>query len=273
MKDEQDKLKSLLNASGFAFQLAVETAVRSTSMSEPWSVSGREYPWTTNNGHGYIDLVLSRNDVHLVIECKRSRDAIWMFLMPDKKQLERSHARIRWTNTVPHRRDLADWGDIQVYPQSPEADFCVVRGRGENDSPLLERIASSVANAAESLSADLLKLDKGSKRVTLVIPVLVTTASLMLSRFDPSDVDLKSGEVANASFTTVPHLRFRKSLALTSAPDEYDPTKLRDLSAASERTVFVVGGLHFTDWLKEFEIRGSSRPWEAARNAAEAMGV
>lgn len=272
MTDEQEKLAKLLNASGFAFQLAIEAAVRSSPTEAKWRVSAREHPWATTSGRGYIDLVLSRGNVYLAIECKRSRDAVWMFLIPDEKQMSRSHAGIRWTETVPNRPNLADWGDIQVYPQSPEADFCVVRGQGEKDSPLLERIASSVVEAAESLSADLLELRKGTRRVSIVIPVIVTTAELMLSHFDPKNIGLDTGEVSTPVFAPVPHVRFRKSLAPASVPAEYDPEQLRDLSAASERTVFVIQGIEFIKWLDEFQIGDSSRPWESARNVAEAMG-
>jgi hypothetical protein len=194
-----------------------------------------------------------------------------MFLMPDKKQLSRSHARIRWTDSRPQRRDLSNWGDIQVYPRSPEADFCVVRGQGEKDAPLLERIAASVAEATEGLSADLLELRRGSWRTNVVVPVIVTTADLVLSQFNPAEIDLKSGEVASATFTTVPHVRLRKSIALSQIPDDFEPEGLHDLSAASERTVFVVSGDHFISWLDEFEIGDFSKPWETARNVSNAM--
>ena len=268
-----DKLTKLLNASGFAFQLALEAAVNANpGHDRHWKVTAREHPWKTVTGGGYIDLVVSSGRVHLVVECKRSREATWMFLMPDPAQMTRSHARICWTNTVPHKPSLAGWGDIQIYPNSPESSFCAVRGQGEKDAPLLERIASTVADSADSLASDLLKLDERSSRTNIVVPVIVTTASLTLSSFKPEDVSLHSGELSAAAFTAVPHVRFRKSLAASEAPDDYEPTQLRDLSDSSERTIFVVAGAHFTDWLGEFEIGTSSMPWETARRRAEAMG-
>ena len=51
-----------------------------------WKVAAREHPWKSASGTGYIDLVISSGRVHLVVECKRPRDATWMFLMPDEKQ-------------------------------------------------------------------------------------------------------------------------------------------------------------------------------------------
>lgn len=51
-QDEHDKLKRLLNASGFAFQLALEAAVRSAPMDDRWQIGAREHPWSTS-GRGY----------------------------------------------------------------------------------------------------------------------------------------------------------------------------------------------------------------------------
>lgn len=274
MTTDDDKLKGLLNASGFAFQLALESTVRRHPGHDGWTVTAREHPWKTLTGSGYIDLVVSAGRVHLVIECKRSRDATWMFLMPDEKHMSRSHARICWTNTVPHRRPLAGWGDIQIRPASPESSFCVVRGQGERDAPLLERIASGLAESSDGLAADFLALDEQSAAIRVVVPVIVTTATLVLGTFKPEDVSLASGELDAVSFSTVPYLRFRKSLAAAATPGEYEPEALRDLSASSERTVFVVSASQFTAWLDEFQMDVPSfgSPWESARNRADAEG-
>jgi hypothetical protein len=191
-----------------------------------------------------------------------------MFLMPDQAQRHRSHARICWINTVPHQRPLSGWGDIQIYPASPEADFCVIRGQGERDRPLLERIGAGVVDAADGLSANLLQLREQYGTTEIVIPVIVTNATLMLASFSPNDISLETGEVENAAFEIVPHVRFRKSLAAAAAPDEYEPDQLRDLSAASERTVFVINAAHFTTWLDTFQLNIASTPWRPARALA-----
>ena len=241
----------------------------------PWRVTGREHPWSTANGSGYIDLVLSNGNTHLVIESKRSRDATWMFLMPDVAQMSRSHACVCWTDTMPHRRALSGWGDTQVYPNSPESEFCIVRGQGEGDKPLLERLASSVVESTDGLSHHFLELGRESRTTNVVIPVIVTNAQLVAARFHPKQIDLLTGELPSADYSAVPHLRFRKSLAAASSPFEYDPESLEDLAAGSERTVFVVRGSELTNWLEVFQrsASDSSSPWESARGAADAMGV
>jgi hypothetical protein len=267
------KLQSLLNASGFVFQLGLESAVRGAKLQYDWRVAGREHPWATQDASGYIDLVLSYGNIHLLLECKRYRDAEWLFLMPDANQLTRSHARICWTDTVPHRPGLAGWGDIQVYPSSPQAEFCAIRGQGEKDSPLLERLASQVCSATDGLASDYLQLHEQSRSSNIVIPVIVTTAELLIGRFDPKDVHLATGEIDKVSFSKVPHLRFRKSLTAGGHAGDYEPERLIDLSADSERTVFIVNSSHFIPWLNEFQISAGTptSPWVLARERSDAM--
>lgn len=271
----EEKLNDLINASGFAFQLAVEAAVRANPGRLGWRVVTREHPWTTSQATGFTDLVLTCGNLYLVVECKRTRDAVWLFLMPEKDQLSRTHARIAWIDTVPHHKPLAGWDDIQVYPESAEADFCAIRGQGEKDRPLLERIASQVVEASDGLCADLITLHERSARTKLVIPVIVTNAELVVGEFDPAKIDLSRGEVESAKFTTVEHLRFRKSLGPSSRPEDYDPEEVADLGAEAVRTVFVVSAGAFVKWMGAVHINGpdSSSPWVTARGRANAMGV
>lgn len=272
--EEADNLFNLLNASGFTFQLAIEAAVRASPGEPNWRIAAREHYWKTANGQGYIDLVLSAGDLRLAIECKRTRDAKWLFLMPDRKQLSRSHARIAWTDTFPHRPHLAGWGDIQVYPESPEPEFCVIRGQGERDQPMLERIASLLCESVDGLASDLIELEKQEQSTNVIIPVIVTNAELHLAEFSPKDVDLESGDLSSAKFSTVQTVRFRKSLAATALPDDYEPEQLRDLSAESERTVFVVHATHLTKWLDDFYTGApkNTSPWSSARTRSNAEG-
>jgi len=104
--------------------------------------------------------------------------------------------------------------------------------------------------------------------------VIVTTAKLIVSNFHPGDIDLGTGELESAQFTSVSHLRFRKTLVHSGPPEEYDPDTLEDLSAGSERTVFVVRSSQLIPWLEEFQIGASDEfsPWKIARRAADVMG-
>lgn len=271
MSDAQQKL---LNASGFAFQLAIEAAIRVNRGPLHWRIVGREHPWNSGSSTGFADIVLTCGNLFLVVECKRTREAVWMFLMPDDQQISRSHAKVAWVDTKPHRKALAGWGDIQIYPSSPESDFCAVRGQGENDRPMLERIAAQVVSAADGLCADLVTLHERSARTKVVVPVIVTNADLVIAQFDPSTVDLSVAEVTNAEFTSVPHVRFRKTLHRATLDLDYEPEELRDLTESSVRTVFVVRASALTDWLCELETspNDGSGPWTSARSRADAMG-
>ena len=265
MSEQREKLTSLLNASGFAFQLAVESAVSATR----WRTTSREHPYEVRGATRYADLILSRGQIHLVVECKRVRNADWLFLMPDEGQMSRSRARVAWTDIAPEVRPLTDWGDVQIYPSSPESHFCAVRGQGEKDSPLLERIAAGVAESAQAIAEDIMQLHQGSRRVDVLLPVVVTSATLHLAAFNPATVDLGRGDIDNATFSTATHVRFRKSLAPSRAVDPTIET-LSELNATSERTVFVVNAAHLVQWLNDLELGMTSRPWEYARSVSAA---
>jgi hypothetical protein len=271
MVDRDTRLQGILDASGFPFQLGLEQAVQSLK-SEGWVVTGREHPWRTDDKRGYIDLVVSKGTIHVVVECKRSRDAAWLFLLTDEKHARRSHARICWTDTEPHGKPLTDWGDIQVYPASTQSEFCAIRGQGEKDVPLLERLASSVTESTEGLARHFLQLGENSPSHHVLLPTIVTNADLAIGRFRPEDVDLHTGDVLNVDFTSVQHLRFRKSLSDATVPFEYEATSLEDLAAGSVRTVFVVQSTGFTEWLRELQTSDGdgNSPWANARRIENA---
>lgn len=267
-----ENLAKLVNASGFAFQLAVEDAAAHLGGESPWKVVRREHPWKTDLGEGFIDLVLTKGAVNLAVECKRMRDGIWIFLVANDGDVSRSHAKICWANTFPHRRPLSDWGDIQLYPTSPESDFCVVRGSGEKDTPMLERLGSLVAESAWGLGSDILTLREGFDRTEIVVPVIVTSATLFVTRLNPGKVDLANGDATNLEFIKVPHLRFRKSLSPRRSADFTEPESIADLAYRSERTIFIVNSLHLAEWLKAFHVNFDSAPWASARARANAEG-
>jgi hypothetical protein len=73
-------------------------------------------------------------------------------------------------------------------------------------------------------------------------PLIVTNAELYLCRFDPADVDLRTGNLnaGVSAFEAVPYIRFRKGLS-TDFPPVRDEIDLTGLSTERERTAFVVG--------------------------------
>jgi hypothetical protein len=81
--------RKLLNASGFAFQLAIEYAVQAKAGGIQSCIVGREHPWSSGSAVGFADIALSCVNLFVVVECKRTRDAAWTFLMADVQHVRR----------------------------------------------------------------------------------------------------------------------------------------------------------------------------------------
>jgi hypothetical protein len=66
--DRTDPL-AIANAAGFAFQLAVEEAVIQSSGRHEWESTSREHGWRDEDDTPrFIDLILTKDTIHLVIE-------------------------------------------------------------------------------------------------------------------------------------------------------------------------------------------------------------
>src|SRR5207248_1122711 len=178
----------------------------------------------------------SRTVLRLVCECKRSRDANWIFLIErDCQTVDR--ACVHWTRF--HERHSADsgWNDFALTTSSYESSFCIVRGKGENDTPLLERLARRVIFATEALAheeSDLVWRDD-EHDWRLYLPVIITTAKLWACRYAPERIELATGIVSDATFEEVSAIRFRK--AFTTVHEAKSEASLRRLNEIQERSV------------------------------------
>lgn len=241
---EQDRdLLKLMNAAGFLFQLRVQDEIERTSPTHQKSVVAREHRWIDpeTGREGFIDLVVTTGtNGKMVVECKRVRDSEWIFLVPtgsDKTQ----RARVLWTKKFDETRQGSAWNQFMLTPPSVESEFCIVRGQDRDQQPMLERLSSIVLRSAEALAAEELGYNSavGWTGLRFYFPVIVTTATLRVCRFQPTDIDLLSGELSDAEFEEVPFIRFTKSLSSgfsTSRP----PETLSDAARESQRTVFVI---------------------------------
>jgi hypothetical protein len=250
------------------FQLGVETTTTMTYHEHAWKVAAREYPWRNNDTRGFIDLILWKNTTRLVVECKRTKDASWVFLALWNKPEERF--RCCWADYA-QRRPHAGWLDFSVLPASPAADFCMVRGQGENEVSLLERICSTLISAVDSLAVEELHMAAASQypSLTFYLPVIVTTAKLYLCVADPKKISLGNGMIPEAEFQSVPYIRFNKSLA-TQLPEGARPRELSAAASERERSIFVVNADHLVDFLRAIYAgpptnRFEKLPWEVAR--------
>ena len=221
-KSREETLRELVNSSGFPLQFAVEHLVSRSTEEHAWKILVREHPWKHPRlkQEGFIDLVLERGNVRLVIECKRRRQAAWVFLVPDGSTPGVRRARCHWVAHFPER-DFENWDDFEILPYTYESQFCVVRGQSNEQKPFLEGVAGCLATATESVGSEERGLAgrANEERTKVFAPVVVTTAQLQVCRFDPGQVSLDDGEIAGGTFESVPYIRFRKSLTTELVPE------------------------------------------------------
>lgn len=275
MADTEPDFAALVNASGFMLQMAVEHAVETSQNSHGFAIEGREHPWHHAELSGFIDLIFGRGTIRLVCECKRSRDANWVFLV-EHNDPEASRARLRWIHSRKSQR-LSGWDDFPLTTRSPEALFCVVRGQGENDTPLLERVASRLIMSVEALSDEEERLrdaaeERDSSRV--YIPMIVTTAQLWVYRYRPDAIDLSNGMVDSGQAEEVPCVRFRKAFTTSadvspSTQGEMPYQRFRRISREQERTVLVVNSAALPGMLISWRNGVVQQDWSAPWSAYE----
>lgn len=252
-------LRQHVNNSGFPLQLAVADYVKHSSGG--WNVLYEEHAWRTNTNSGFIDLVLEdQYKTWLMnIECKRVRDADWVFLKANGSASERRHAKL-WVTRIASDESLDwfDWVDVPMDPSSVESAYCVVPGQDPKSRPMLERTAATGVESTEALArqeAD--GLSKHYSELRIYQNVIVTTAALHVCEFDISEIDIGTGELGNNSkFRQVPYVRFRKQLGAKALGEQRasDSTMLRKIEKNKESTVFIVNSSHFGDFLGACEL-------------------
>src|SRR5437773_4975488 len=265
-----DHAVSALNASGFLFQLRIEEEVKAGREKHGWVVAAREHPWMHEKSDraGFADLVLTAGMGRFIVECKRSRQAHWYFIVPAEAEPNVRSSALYWIQDVPSQGQRLGWGSLQFVPATSESIFCIVRGSGENDQPLLERIGALLVDSIEAVAREELLHQRGTGRIQELVyaPLLITNAALHVVRCDVSSVSLATGEIDRAEAMEVPFLRFRKALSHRFAWPSRVAT-LREISEARQRTLFVVNAASLTQFLSTFvdSTHGSGiYPWEVA---------
>lgn len=273
-----DDLVRLVNASGFLLQLRIEEEVRSHQREHGWQIVGREHPWTdpAAGQEGFIDLILGQGIARMVIECKRALDAEWVFLIPNESSQKTCALRILHTIAQPNQPPGVSFDDWEPRPESYEAAFCIIRGQGQKDKPLLERICGTILKSVDSLAAEeipmrtkllewmsknrenihgvetIARLNLDAREDRLYLPTIVTTANLYVCRFDPSKVSIENGQLPGADFESVPFIRFRKTLSTELPPGATSSAQyIEEADKEKEQTVFVVQAGHLLQFLKE----------------------
>jgi hypothetical protein len=254
---DDEKLKQIVNSSGFPLQISIEHAVEKIKPAG-WYVATKEFSWRddTEDFSGYIDIVLKNRNIDntLTIECKRVKSTSWIFLCPDPKQKNRRQVKGWVTQYQAGKLINFGWNEIPGDPSCAEAEFCVVDGQDSKSKPMLERVASELVMATESFARkDREYFISKQDRSEFIVPVIVTTAELKLCCFSPENIS-PEGEISGAAFETIPYVRFRKQLSTR----EIDINKLSrgtyyEISRMKENTVFVVNSDHFISFLNDLE--------------------
>src|SRR5262249_8244 len=210
--------------------------------------------------HGFIDLVLrDTRSSTLVVECKRTKAATWLFMGPKGHAKPRRHAKAFVSNW--DGRAMKGWDDIPISPECPETLFCMVH-QGQNNEQnrqklMLERIGAELILATEALAKEEKSFNRQQKKLTdrFYFNVLVTTAELKVARFDPGKIKLRDGMLADAAFDIFPYVRFRKQMAVRErlfTREDFENSV--DPAEAKENTLFVVNAESLLDFLNAFEV-------------------
>lgn len=275
--DAGKKLLDTVNSSGFPFQIGLRKEIERTSGSHGWKADIGEHRWNHRElqESGYIDLVLKHEQYifTILVECKRMREGNWIFLTPEGSSSNCSRLSAFHTAQGRPQEGKADgsandacwWDDADFSPDSPEAEFCVMKGQDERN-PMLERIADGLLPAVEAVGAEYLTLNSRanySGENQLFLPVIVTNAELWTATCDPSNISMKNGELEadKCSFASVSSIRFRKSLSthypsyLTrSISRKQGGASLVEAAKGNERTILIINSLAVSDTLKELRI-------------------
>ncbi len=255
----------IANDSGFPLQIAVQQSVVAAAETHGWCIQHSEHAWhnPADNQSGFIDLVLrDQQDIaRIVIECKRVRNATWLFFNSGGTASTRRHCKAWVTNYCNGKFNAFGWHEAPIDPQTPEAQFCAVRGQTTNDkNTYLERVAGELISSTEAIALeerDYRRDNEDSMR--MYFNVIVTTASLKFASFDMDHLSVADGTLQDANIQDVPFVRVRKQFSMRPAKlTPADWLRHDDPDYRRENTVFVVRADHLNDFLRQLDIPNNS---------------
>lgn len=253
------ELLRVVNGSGFPLQMAVQHLVEQGGSG--WHVSHKEHAWSnpTDGMSGFIDIVLQNDESNdsLVIECKRVQNAAWLFLSHAGTAKPRKHCKVWATIFKGKTAHYFGWTDVALPLETPEAQFCCLRGQSSNDkNTFLERIAGELVSSTEALAREERDFrDDTRESCRLYVNVVVTTAQLYFATFDRSSLNPTDGTLVEAQFQQVPYLRVRKQFSMRPvALTPEDWRRKDDVDYRRENTLFVVEATHLVEFLRNLKL-------------------
>ena len=107
----------------------------------------------------------------------------------------------------------------------------------------------------EAIAREKYYLNTQQSFIRIYVNVIITTAELHLCSFSPDDISINTGMIDKAKFSSVPFLRFHKSLSTKLVSELNLEVKIQsDLVKAKENTVFIVNSSRFEEFLNSFRI-------------------
>lgn len=246
--DVSEEVKSVLSHSGFPLQMRVRSEIEDHTSEHEFSVIASDFRWTYREETGFVDLVLTKGVYVLVLECKRVGKP-WVFLVPEKDASDVSRATCLWTGPREQKPGQRGHAGIDFEPVSYEAEFCAISGSTDRRENMIERVASTLVRACESVYTQQMnsKLGQAVTFRAVYVPVIVTTADLHVASGDAS---LEDGVMRDPRSDPVEVVRLRKSLGQPWENIE----DLRDANEQSQRTVFVVRARAIVEFLKDWRL-------------------
>ncbi len=256
------ELLQIANDSGFPFQVAVQNTVNAKTSCHGWESCHAEHAWSNpaDGQSGFIDLVLQDGygRVNLVIECKRVRNATWLFFNSSGS----AKPSRRCKSWVSHYRngkfDKFGWHEAKIAPTTPEAQFCAVRGQSVNDkNTMLERVAGAVISSTEALALEERDYrQENEDAIRFYFNAVVTTATLIFAEFVDTNLSVADGTLSEAKFEEVSFVRVRKQFSMRPAHlTTSDWLRHDDPDFRRENTVFVINASRINEFLEHFNIQ------------------
>lgn len=219
--DPSIALKNVLNRHGYGFQYA---ALQRCLEQRFWHHAVSEYPVELNGRDIHIDFILGHGKNLIVAECKRTQGWTWGFA--------RGHSATRARSAQQPRADFLTWngGTLQRDPRSlygwnkPPYDVALeLKLRHENPkesatSKELNHALSQVLTGHGGLLDDLAQRQASEYGSGLVIPVIFTTAALIVTDTPLATADLQSGNISNIDTEPVEFVWYDYSITRSLRP-------------------------------------------------------
>ncbi len=214
--DNNTDLIQALSGSGFPMQTAVASAIKGLCNYEVEQELAWHHP---DSSDGFLDIAAVGREVHVLIECKKTVQDKFIFLLPEDSDFENQQSiQGIYLHQSPDstRRPAVVWGRISAIPVSYKSMFCVAKSsKSPNSNRLLESYVQPLVKATEAYALERYRRFRPAQnepRCVPCIPLLITNAPLFVAQYRPEDVCLESGiyKARTEHINSVKYIRFHK---------------------------------------------------------------